>query len=79
MEARRGVAWRGDEIQDVLHQAFASVDEKGTEAAAATAVIVGRTAAPGKAATVTLDKPFVFFIRDRQTGAILFLGRVLRP
>jgi serpin B len=65
-------------IQDVVHQAFVAVDEKGTEAAAATAVIVGETSAP-PAATLTIDRPFVFAIIDRPTGAILFIGRVLDP
>lgn len=65
-------------IQDVVHQAFVAVDEKGTEAAAATAVIVGETSAPPPA-TLTLDRPFIFAIVDRPTGAVLFLGRVLDP
>jgi serpin B len=66
-------------ISDVLHKAFVSVDEAGTEAAAATAVIVGETAAPGQQVEVTVDRPFIFLIRDIETGAILFLGRVLNP
>ena len=64
-------------VGDVIHQAFVSVDEKGTEAAAATAVVMLGTAAPSKQVTLTLDKPFLFFVRDNATGAILFLGRVL--
>lgn len=72
---------RGDElqIQDVLHEAFISVDEQGTEAAAATAVVVGTTAAPAKVVEFTVDRPFLFFIRDTETGALLFMGRVLDP
>jgi serpin B len=66
-------------ITEVLHKAFVSVDEAGTEAAAATAVIVGETAVPGQPVEVTLDRPFVFLIRDIETGAILFVGRVLNP
>ncbi|HET6416579.1 MAG TPA: serpin family protein [Polyangiales bacterium] len=65
-------------IQDVVHQAFVAVDERGTEAAAATAVIVGETSAPPPA-TLTVDRPFIFAIIDRTTGATLFLGRVLDP
>jgi len=65
-------------IQDVVHQAFVAVDEKGTEAAAATAVIVGETSAPPPA-TLTVDRPFIFAIIDRPTGATLFIGRVLDP
>jgi serpin B len=66
-------------ISDVLHKAFVSVDEAGTEAAAATAVIVGETAAPGQQVEVTIDRPFTFLIRDIETGAVLFVGRVLNP
>lgn len=65
-------------IQDVVHQAFIAVDENGTEAAAATAVIVGEVSAPPPAA-LTIDRPFVFAIIDRPTGATLFVGRVLDP
>ena len=65
-------------ITDVLHKGFVAIDEKGTEAAAATAVIVGDSAAP-EPATLNVNKPFVFFIRDIPTGAILFVGRVVDP
>jgi len=63
-------------ISDVVHKAFVAVDEAGTEAAAATAVIMKLTAAPEQ---VTIDRPFIFLIRDIDTGAILFVGRVLNP
>jgi serpin B len=70
-------------ISSVVHQAFVAVDEDGTEAAAATAVVLSdsgsATAPPEKVIDVTFDRPFVFFIRDNATGAILFLGRVARP
>jgi serpin B len=66
-------------ISEVLHKAFVSVDEAGTEAAAATAVIVGEAGMPGQPAEVTIDHPFIFLIRDIETGAILFVGRVLNP
>jgi len=70
-------------IGDVLHKAFIAVDEKGTEAAAATVVIMEATgAAPDdkpEPVEVRVDRPFLFAIRDSQTGAILFLGRVLDP
>jgi serpin B len=65
-------------VQDVVHEAFVAVDEKGTEAAAATAVVVGRTSAPERA-TFTADRPFVVVIRDNPTGAVLFLGQVMSP
>lgn len=65
-------------IKDVRHKAFIGVDEKGTEAAAATAVIVGPGSSP-EVVELVIDKPFLFAIRHRETGAILFLGRVTRP
>jgi serpin B len=63
-------------IHDVRHKAFIAVDEKGTEAAAATAVTVGVTSVPP---AVTIDRPFIFLIRDLPTGTVLFLGRVVDP
>jgi len=66
-------------IQDVVHEAFISVDEEGTEAAAATAVVVGATGAPMDPVELTVDRPFLFAIRDTETGALLFLGRVVDP
>lgn len=68
-------------IDDVFHQAFVKIDEKGTEAAAATA-IVGRefaSAPSGEPKKVVVDKPYLFFVRDVPTGAILFTGRVVAP
>ncbi len=67
-------------ISDVVHQAFVKVDESGTEAAAATAVVFAGTAAPvDPPAVVHADRPFIFLIRDEQTQAILFVGRVENP
>jgi len=66
-------------ITDVVHKAYVSVDENGTEAAAATGVVVGLTSAPAEIHEVTLDHPFVYLIRDIKTGAVLFVGRVLNP
>jgi serpin B len=66
-------------IADVVHKAFVSVDEAGTEAAAASAVIMELTAMPGDSSVVTVDRPFIFLIRDIETGAILFFGRVVNP
>jgi len=66
-------------ISDVVHKAFVAVDEAGTEAAAATAVIMPTSAAPEPAVEVTIDRPFIFLIRDIDTDAILFVGRVLNP
>ncbi len=65
-------------IRAVLHKAFVSVDESGTEAAAATAVVMEEEA-PEPLVEVTVDRPFIFLIRDIETGAIIFVGRVLNP
>jgi serpin B len=65
-------------IADVVHKAFVSVDEAGTEAAAATAVVMELTAIP-EVVEVTIDRPFIFFIRDIETGTVLFVGRTLNP
>ncbi|MBN2370604.1 MAG: serpin family protein [Vicinamibacteria bacterium] len=68
------------QIHDILHQAFIKVNETGTEAAAATAVVISATSAdPGMPVLLRVDRPFIYLIRDRATGAVLFLGRVLNP
>jgi len=69
----------GLEVAAVLHKAFVAVNEKGTEAAAATAVVIRETSAPAVDQYVTLDRPFIFAIRDNATGSLLFVGRVLDP
>ena len=66
-------------ISSVIHQTFVSVDEEGTEAAAATAVEMRLKAMPLEPIEVTVNRPFIFTIRDIQTGAILFVGRVVDP
>jgi serpin B len=67
-------------ISDVIHKAFVAVDEEGTEAAAATAVVMAEMAMmPREAVEMRLDHPFLFFIRDDDSGTILFAGRVLNP
>jgi serpin B len=66
-------------VQEVVHQAFISVDETGTEAAAATAVIAGLTAVADPPVPVRIDRPFVFMIEHGSTGEILFLGQVTNP
>jgi len=66
-------------ISEILHKAFVAVDEKGTEAAAATAAIVAATGAPVFDVNLTIDRPFIFLIRDLPTGQVLFIGRVLDP
>jgi serpin B len=66
-------------IGEVVHKAFVKVDEKGTEAAAATAVIAPRGGPPPNAKPFTADHPFLFLIVDRSSGLILFIGRVVEP
>jgi serine protease inhibitor len=69
-------------ITGVLHQAFVSVDEAGTEAAAATAVVVGTAlgiGTPTQTETVNVDRPFFVLIRDLPTNSVLFAGRVTDP
>ena len=68
-------------ISKVIHQTFVSVDEKGTEAAAATAVLMAAGGAPRADAPPVFraDHPFLFFIRENATGSILFIGRFVNP
>lgn len=66
-------------ITDVIHKAYVSVDENGTEAAAASGVIMGVTSMPLEVQEMQIDRPFIFLIRDNPTGSILFMGRVLNP
>jgi serpin B len=66
-------------ISKVLHKAFVDVNEAGTEAAAATAVVMTKGAAPAKVVEFVADHPFLFLIRENATGCILFMGRVVDP
>ena len=66
-------------VSFIVHQANITVDEKGTEAAAATAVGAGATSSPTEPVTLEIDRPFLYAVRDRPTGAVLFLGRVGDP
>lgn len=68
-------------ISAVIHKSFVKVDEKGTEAAAATAVVVGMTSMPSEEPPIPFkaDHPFIVTIEDKASGAILFMGRVVDP
>ena len=65
-------------LSAVIHEAWLKVDEVGTEAAAATAVVVTRSARPN-VTEFKADHPFLFFIRDAETKSVLFMGRVTEP
>ncbi|MBU0980073.1 MAG: serpin family protein, partial [Nanoarchaeota archaeon] len=65
-------------ITEVIHQAFVEVNEEGTEAAAATGVVIGTTSA-GDSLVFMADHPFIFIIQQRDSGNILFMGRVTDP
>lgn len=72
-----GMAEGGDLfVSEIVHQAFVEVDERGTEAAAATAVVMDESA-PAERVELTVDRPFLFYIRDRPTETPPFLGRVV--
>ncbi|MCP4744708.1 MAG: serpin family protein [Desulfobacteraceae bacterium] len=66
-------------VAEIIHKAFISVSESGTEAAAATAIIVATDSVPPPPVEMVLDRPFIFFIRDIPTKTILFTGRVMNP
>jgi serpin B len=69
-------------ISDVIHKAFVEVNEEGTEAAAATAIVMVGSAAPSNLRPIPVfraDHPFLFLIRDNRNGSVLFLGRVTDP
>jgi serpin B len=67
-------------IWAVIHKAYVDVNEEGTEAAAATGVVVGITSVmPGRIPVFRADHPFLFLIRDNHSGSILFIGRVMNP
>jgi len=69
-------------ISNVIHEAFVDVNENGSEAAAATAVIFGDSGVsmePVEPETMVVNRPFIFLIRDRGTGAVLFAGQMFDP
>jgi serpin B len=67
-------------LSDVVHRAYVDVNEKGTEAAAATGMVFAASAmTPAEPRVFNADHPFLFMIRDSASGALLFLGRVHNP
>jgi serpin B len=69
----------GFQVGDVFHKTFIKVDEKGTEAAAVTAIAVCGAGMPPKPVEIVIDRPFYVLIRDNPTGTLLFFGRVVEP
>lgn len=66
-------------VTEVMHKTYIKVDEEGTEAAAVTEITVGYTSANPASEVFRVDHPFVFAIREKDTGAILFVGKVMSP
>jgi len=68
-------------ISDAIHKAYIKVDEQGTTAAAATAIMMGATSMgpPTYRSNFVADHPFLFLIEENETGNILFLGEVNNP
>jgi len=67
-------------VSGVVHKAFVDVNEEGTEAAAATGVVVGiKSARPETVPVFRADHPFVFLITEKDSGTVLFVGRVVNP
>jgi len=66
-------------ISRVIHKAFVAVDEEGTEAAAATAIVMKFIAVPARPVTFRADHPFIFIIKDNRSQSILFVGRLMNP
>ena len=66
-------------IGAVLHKAFVDVNEEGTEAAAATAVMAKCTAMPSRLPVFRADHPFIFLIQEKRTGSIFFAGKLMDP
>ena len=79
-ERMNGVPIEGIWIEDAVQKAFVEVNEEGSEAAAATAFSVGvEDSEPPQPIEITIDRPFIFLLRHSDTGAVLFMGRVLDP
>jgi serpin B len=74
-----GIADESLFVNGVIHQAYISVDEKGTEAAAATEIGMGGGGPPNQPIIFNADRPFIYIIYEYRTGAILFIGRVVDP
>jgi serpin B len=74
-----GMTDREVSLNKVLHKSFINVDEEGTEAIAVTAIIAMGSPAPPRIVEFTANRPFIYLIQHNDTGAILFMGRVMNP
>merc|ERR1739844_600433 len=74
-----GIAGGDLHVSHVVQKAIIEVDEEGTEAAAATAVMIHRESASPMIHMFTADHPFIFYLRDKESGMLLFQGRVINP
>jgi len=66
-------------LSEVIHKTYVAVDEEGTEAAAVTGVGIRLTSIGPNEFTITFDRPFLFAIREQNTGSLVFLGRIMNP
>jgi serpin B len=74
-----GISDEGLFVNGVIHQAYISVDEKGTEAAAATEIGMGGGGPPNEPIIFNANRPFIYIVYEYRSGAILFIGRVVDP
>jgi serpin B len=73
-----GISDGAIKISDIQHVTYIKVDEDGTEAAAITAAFILGCAAPEKLVEFVVDRPFAYIIKEKSTGMILFMGRVVK-
>ncbi|MDJ1467524.1 serpin family protein [Xanthocytophaga flava] len=66
-------------IDEVAHKTFVQVDETGTEAAAVTSISIGYTTAPPPPPVYSFNRPFIYMIREKSSGVILFIGKMMNP
>ena len=66
-------------ISDAIHKAYVDVNERGTEAAAATGIVMASLGRPKEPVHFKVDHPFIFIIQDDRSDSILFMGRVMDP
>lgn len=70
---------RGLVVTEVVHKAYVAVDEEGTVAAGSTGSVIRNKSGGPRSIEFTVDRPFLFFIADKTTGSVLFMGRLTQP